>query len=166
MEYTPKPSDPAKAFLRRYRALVLRQESLQRSIDAAYDRAYSRTARLKPINVQNTTVYDRMAEDIALISDETELLKATKADVDKSIAEILEAIDSVHDEMQKTVLTLRHVEGLEWSEVQQKIGYEKSQSSEIYGWALKNIMRWLEKKGLLEKSPNFSGVFRTQSDKI
>ena len=66
-----KPENPAKTFLRKYRALVKRQESIQRAIEAAYDRAYSCTQQLRPIRVQSSNVYDRMAEDVSRIADET-----------------------------------------------------------------------------------------------
>lgn len=113
-----KPENPAKTYLRRYRALVARQESIQRSINAAYDRAYSCTARLKPVTVTGGNgAFDRMAEDVAKIADETEQLREAKARVNAALAEILRAIEAVPDEEQKTVLTLRYVERLEWADI-------------------------------------------------
>lgn len=140
-----RPDNPAKAFLRRYRALTARQVSLQMAIDAAYERAYSRTARLKAVNVQGGGVYDRMAEDVAQITDATEQLKAAKAKVDAALSEILRAIDAVPDEMQRTVLTLRYVEGLDWISVQERIHYEPSQMFVIHGRALWAVKRWLQR---------------------
>jgi DNA-directed RNA polymerase specialized sigma24 family protein len=140
-----KQENPAKTFLKRYRALAIQRDSLQRSIDAAYDRAYSCTARLKPIHVQGGgNIYDRMAEDVARISDETEQFKAAKERAETALAEILEAIQAVPDEMQKTVLMLRYVEGLDWISISEKISYEERQTFVIHGRALWAVRKWLE----------------------
>ena len=140
-----RPENPAKTYLRRYRALVIQRDSLQRSIDAAYDRAYSCTQRLKSVHVQGGgSVYDRMAEDVARISDETEQLKAAKERAEKALAEIMSAIQAVPDEMQKTVLMLRYVEGLDWISIAERIGYEISNTYILHGRALWSVRKWLE----------------------
>ena len=140
-----RPENPAKTYLRRYRALVIQRDSLQRSIDAAYDRAYSCTQRLKPVHVQGGGgVYDRMAEDVARITDATEQLRDAKAKVDAALGEILTAINAVPDEMQKTVLMLRYVEGLDWRAIQETVNYEETQIFVIHGRALWHVRRWLE----------------------
>lgn len=144
-----RPENPAKTYLRRYRALVVQRDSLQRSIDAAYDRAYSCTQRLKPVHVQGGGgVYDRMAEDVARISDETEQLKAAKERAEAALAEILAAIQAVPDEMQKTVLILRYVEGLDWIKIQEELNYERTQVFVIHGRALWTVRKWMEASGL------------------
>ena len=145
MMQTMRPENPAKTYLKRYRALVIQRDSLQRSIDAAYDRAYSCTHRLKPIRVQGGgSAYDRMAEDVARISDETEKLKAAKERAEAALAEIMSAIQAVPDEMQRTVLLLRYVEGLDWISLADKIGYEERQAFIIHGRALWTVRKWLE----------------------
>ena len=139
-----RPENPAKTYLRRYRALVVQRDSLQRSIDAAYDRAYSCTQRLKPVHVQGGGgVNDRMAEDVARITDATEQLRDAKAKVDAALGEILTAINAVPDEMQKTVLILRYVEGLDWRAIQEAVNYEETQIFVIHGRALWHVRRWL-----------------------
>lgn len=146
---TMRPENPAKIYLKRYRALVIQRDSLQRSIDAAYDRAYSCTQRLRPIRVQGGGgVYDRMAEDVARISDETEQLKAAKEQAEKALAEILTAINAVPDEMQKTVLLLRYVEGLDWISIAERINYEERMTFIIHGRGLWAVRKWLEGRQL------------------
>ncbi len=143
MDY--RPENPAKTYLKRYRALLIQRDSLQRSIDAAYDRAYSCTQRIKPVHVQGGGgVYDRMAEDVARITDATEQLRDAKAKVDAALGEILTAINAVPDEMQKTVLILRYVEGLDWIKIQEEMQYERTQVFVIHGRALWHVRRWLE----------------------
>lgn len=140
-----RPENPAKTYLKRYRALLARQDSIQRAIDAAYDRAYSCTVRLKPITVTGGSgAYDRMAEDVAKIADETEHLREAKKQVSAALAEILAAIEAVPDELQKTVLTLRYVEGLDWISLSEKIGYEISNTYILHGRALWNVNQWLK----------------------
>lgn len=150
-EITIKPApNPAKLFLRRYGALISRQESIQRAINAAYDRALSCTARPKPIPVSGgSAAYDRMAEDVAKIADETEVLRETLGDVSAALSDVLRAIEAVPDEMQKTVLTLRYVEGLDWLSVSEKIGYEISYTHIMHGRALWNVKKWMEREGIL-----------------
>lgn len=135
--------NPAKLFLKRYRGLVKRQESLIRSIDAAYDRATSCTTRLKPVYTQGGFAGDRMAEDIIRITDEKAQLEAQKKEVDAALAEILAAVNSVPDEMQKAVLTMRYIEGLGWLDISNEIGYELTATYEQHGKALLAINRWL-----------------------
>lgn len=140
-----RPENPAKTYLKRYRALLARQDSLQRAIEAAYDRAYSCTARIKPITVSGGTgAFDRMAEDVAKITDETEQLRAVKRQVDAALAEILAAIEAVPDETQKAVLTMRYVEGLDWISIADKIGYEISYTYIVHGRALWAVNQWLK----------------------
>lgn len=146
MMQTMRPENPAKTYLKRYRALVYQRDSLQRSIDAAYDRAYSRTVRLKPVHVTGGGgVYDRMAEDVARISDETEQLRAAKERAENALSQILAAIQAVPDEMQRTVLMLRYVEGLDWITLSERIGYEISNTYILHGRALWSVRKWMEK---------------------
>lgn len=143
-----RTENPAKAFLSRYKYLCIQQESLQRSIQAAQDRALSCTVRLKPIHTQGGGVaYDRLAEDIAGKLDAEEQLALDLGEISKALSEIRAAINSLQSEAQKTVLTLRYIEGLDWQDVQEKIGYERTQTYIIHGRALRNVTKWMEAKG-------------------
>ena len=140
-----KPENPARAFLRRYRFLCIRQDALQRAIREAHDRAVSCTVRLKPIWVTGGSgAYDRMAEDVASIADAEDQLRDALRDVRAALADMLAAIDAVQDEAQKTVLTLRYINGFEWPDIQAEMGYERTQVYVIHGWALQNVRRWME----------------------
>ena len=142
-----KPDNPAKTFLSRYKYLCIQQESLQRSIQAAQDRALSCTVRLKPIHTQGGGgAYDKMAEDVAGKLDAEEQLEADLEVISKALAEIRAAINSLQSEAQKTVLTLRYIECLDWPDVQDKMGYERTQTYIIHGRALRNVMKWMEEK--------------------
>ena len=140
--------NPAKRFLRGYRALLVRRDSLIREIERRRESATGTTVRLKEINVQSGGASDRMAEDVARIVDDEASLGDALQEIARKLKEILMAIESVPDEMQKTVLTLRYIEGLDWLPIAERIGYEISNTYIIHGRALVEINKWLEKKTL------------------
>ena len=140
-----KPDNPAKAFLRQYRARKIRMESLSREIEKARERALSVTVRPKEINVQGShAAFDSMAEAVCKAADASETLYAEWQECNRVLVQIMEAISAVPDEMQKTVLTLRYVEGLDWLAIQDKIGYERTQTLVIHGRALWTVRKWME----------------------
>lgn len=142
-----RPENPAKTYLKRYRAMMARRESLQRAIEEAYDRATSCTQKLRAVHVDGgNAAYDRMAEDVVKAADSTEQLKEVVKQIDRDLAEILKAIDAVPDEMQKTVLTLRYIEGMDWLKIQEYINYERTQTLELHGHGLWHVKKWLERK--------------------
>jgi DNA-directed RNA polymerase specialized sigma subunit len=144
--------NPAKRFLRGYRALLVRRDSLLREIERRRESATGTTVRLKEINVQSGGASDRMAEDVARIVDDEASLGDALAEITKRLREILQAIESVPDEMQKTVLTLRYIEGLDWIAISEKINYEERMTFILHGKGLVGVNKWLEKKTLQENA--------------
>ena len=140
-----KQENIARAFLRRYRTMCIRQDALLRAIDEAHDRAMACTVRLKSIHVSGGCgAYDRMAEDVVHMVDAETQLWTKLQDLRRSLAEVLEAIDAVHDEAQKTLLTLRYINGCDWHAIQDYMHYERTQVYVIHGWALQSVKHWLE----------------------
>ena len=140
-----KPDNPAKAFLRQYRARKIRMESLSREIEKARERALSVTVRPKEVNVMGShAAYDTMAEAVCKAADASETLYAEYQECNRVLVLIMQAISAVPDEMQKTVLTLRYVEGLGWLDISEKIGYEISNTYILHGRALWNVKKWME----------------------
>ena len=139
--------NPAKEFLNRYRHLVQRRESLLREIDMIRARATSTSVRIKDVNVLSSSrIHDQMAEDAALLADSTAALDALVKEIDLALREILEAIAAVDDEKQKTVLTLRYIEGLSWQHVQERMAYEHTQVMVIHGRALIKVKEWVKER--------------------
>ena len=139
--------NPAKEFLNRYRHLVQRRESLLREIDMIRARATSTSVRIKDVNVLSSSrIHDQMAEDAALLADSTAALDALVKEIDLALREILEAIAAVDDEKQKTVLTLRYIEGLSWQHVQERMAYEHTQVMVIHGRALIKVKEWIKER--------------------
>ena len=136
--------NPAKRFLRGYRALLLRRESLLREIERLRESLTGITAPLKDDPVQGSGASDRMADTVARIVDAEEALNPALTEINDRIREILAAIDPVPDEMEKTVLTLRYIEGLDWITISERIAYEISNTYIIHGRALVEVNRWLK----------------------
>ena len=140
-----RPDNPAKAFLRQYRARKIRMESLSREIEKARERALSVTVRPKEVNVMGShAAYDSMAEAVCKAADASETLYAEYQECNRVLAQIMQAISAVPDEMQKTVLTLRYVEGLEWHKVAAQINYTEAGVYVLHGRALWNVKKWME----------------------
>ena len=143
--------NPAKVFLRRYRSLCGRADALQKAIDEAMARAFGTALTLKQVKVLSSPAeHDPMARDVCNAVDATEILREEKAKAEEALREILAAIDSLKDERQKEVLTLRYVAGVSFPEIMEKIGYEKTQAYVVHGRALIEINKWLANRAKRE----------------
>jgi DNA-directed RNA polymerase specialized sigma24 family protein len=87
-----------------------------------------------------------MAEAVCKAADASETLYAEYQECNRVLAQIMQAISAMPDEMQKTVLTLRYVEGRSWEDIQDMIGYERTQTLVIHGRALWAVKKWMEGK--------------------
>lgn len=66
------------------------------------------------------------------------ITKARKQAVER-FSEVQQQIESMENENEKTVLTLRYLRGYSWEKVYEKIGYSKQQTHRIHAKALKNF---------------------------
>jgi DNA-directed RNA polymerase specialized sigma24 family protein len=143
-----KQENPAKAFLRRYRAICGRIDALQKAIDEAMERALNTGVTLKEIKVLSSPAeHDPMARDICNAVDACEVLYIEKSKAGEALREILNAIDSVTDERQKEILIRRYVTGEGFQEICEGMNYERTQVFVIHGRALIEVNKWLEKQG-------------------
>lgn len=141
-----KQENPAKVFLRRYKALSGRVDALQRAIDEALARATNTAVTLKEIKVLSSPAeHDPMARDVCSAVDAYEILYKYKAEAETALREILAAIDSLKDERQKEVLTRRYINGDEFNKICVDMHYEKTLIFVIHGRALIEIRKWMEK---------------------
>ena len=140
------PENPAKEALRRYIPMLKRRDALVEEIEDHYSRAYRCTARIDPCSTGGgSAVYDRMAEDICRAADAKQQLAAKIAELNAAMQRVLALIDIPTDERQKTVLTLRYVNGLSWLDIQDMMGYERTQTLVLHGRALAAINRHMQK---------------------
>ena len=87
---------------------------------------------------------DRMAEEIVRAMELEDQILEQERIAAAVLKEVLTAIEAVPDEMQKTVLTLRYVEGLDWFKISEAINYEISNTYILHGRALWTVKKWLE----------------------
>ncbi|MBO6093406.1 MAG: hypothetical protein J6P40_07280 [Oscillospiraceae bacterium] len=140
--------NPAKVFLRRYIALSGRVDALSRAINQAMERAFNTGVSVKEIVVMNSPAeHDPMARDVCSAVDACEILYQEKAKAEAALREILAAVDSLKDERQKEILTMRYLCGDSFQKIMEKIGYEQTQTFVIHGRALIEINKWLQGRG-------------------
>lgn len=139
-------SNQAKEFLRRYRAILYRQESLIRTLDALRARQVNTTINMDAVQISGVGyVSDKMAEAVAkVLALEDQIIEA-EAKARAQLADIMEAINSVKDDTLKTILLLRYVEGLGWVEIAERMHYEKSSVFIFHGRALMAVQNWIDK---------------------
>ena len=142
-----RQENPAKVFLRRYKALCGRVDALQRAINDALARATNTGVTLKEIKVLSSPAeHDPMARDICNAVDACEILYQYKAEAETALREILTAIDSLKDERQKEVLTRRYINGDAFNKICVDMSYSDTQVFVQHGRALLEVNRWLIRK--------------------
>ena len=142
-----RKENPAKLFLLQYISLTGRVDALTRAINDAMERAWNTGVSIKEIKVLSSPAeYDPMARDICDAVDATETLREYKSKADAVLRDILTAIDSVQDERQKLLLTLRYINGLNFKDIKETMHYEETQIFVIHGRALVEINKWLERR--------------------
>lgn len=142
-----RKENPAKLFLLQYISLSGRVDALTRAINDAMERAWNTGVSIKEIKVLSSPAeHDPMARDICDAVDATETLREYKSKADAALRDILTAIDSVQDERQKLLLTLRYINGLNFKDIKESMHYEETQIFVIHGRALVEINKWLERR--------------------
>ena len=142
--------NPAKAYLSRYRALKSKCNAIERAIREALEDATNTTVTLKEICVQTSGGGERMAESIIKAVDATAFLAEQREEANKVMREIMEAIKSVKDETQQTVLIEHYINGRTLQQIQTDIHYEKRNTIIIHGRALWEVWQYMKRKGLCE----------------
>ena len=139
-----RKENPAKVFLRRYKAISGRVDAIQRAIDEALARATNTAVTLKEIKVLSSPAeHDPMARDVCSAVDACAILYQYKAEAETALLEILAAIDSLKDERQKEVLTRRYINGDAFNKICVDMSYSDTQVFVQHGRALLEVNRWL-----------------------
>ena len=142
--------NPAKAYLLRYRGLKQKCAALERAIRSAFEDATNTTVALKEICVQTSGGGEMMANAVVNAIDATAMLEDMRRDCQRTMREIMEAIQSVPDETQQTVLIEHYINGRTLQDIQKDIHYEKRKTIIIHGRALWEVWQWMKRKGLCE----------------
>jgi len=137
--------NPAKTFLSRYRSLEARKKAAMWEIARIRAQATDTSIQLSADKVQSSgRIHDPMAENAAAIADATVQLDALVKEIDKALAEILEAIEAVPEEKQKAILTMRYVTGMKWEQIWPEMHYEAAQVYLLHGLALQHVREWMK----------------------
>ena len=142
--------NPAKPYLMRYRALKSKCAALERAIRTAMESATNTTVALKEICVQTSGGGDMMANAVISALDATKILEEQRQECVKIMGEIMEAIKSVPDETQQTVLIEHYINGRTLQQIQTDIHYERRNMTIIHGRALWEVWQYMKRKGLCE----------------
>ena len=142
--------NPAKSYLMRYRALQFKCAALERAIRSAMENATNTTVALKEICVQTSGGGEMMANAIVSAIDATKVLEDQRQEAAKTMREIMDAITSVRDETQQTVLIEHYINGRTLQQIQTDIHYEKRNTIIIHGRALWEVWQYMKRKGLCE----------------
>lgn len=145
-----RKQNPAKAYLMRYRGIKAKCAALERAIRAAFEDATNTTVALKEICVQTSGGGEMMANAVVNAMDATAMLEDRRRECQTALREIMDAIESVPDEIQQTLLIEHYVNGRTLAEIQKEICYEKRNTIIIHGRALWQVWQWMKRKGLAE----------------
>ena len=142
--------NPAKAYLMRYRGLKSKCAALERAIRSAFEDATNTTVALKEICVQTSGGGEMMANAVVNAIDATAMLEERRRECQQIMREIMDAIESVPDETQQTILIEHYVNGRTLQDIQKDISYEKRNTIIIHGRALWQVWQYMKRKGLCD----------------
>lgn len=139
--------NPAKVFLRRYRAICGRVDALKRAIDEAMQRATNTGITLKEVVVMSSPAEpDPMARDVCNAVDACAILYEEKKKAEDALREILSAINCLKDERQKEIVTRRYINGEGYPAIVEAMHYSEARVYVLHGRALVEVNKWLEKR--------------------
>ena len=147
---TDHNKNPAKAYLSRYRALKSKCNAIERAIREALEDATNTTVTLKEICVQTSGGGDMMANAVVSALDATKMLEEQRQEAARIMCEIMDAIKSVPDDVQQTILIERYINGRLLQDIQKDIHYEKRNTIILHGRALWEVWQYMKRKGLCE----------------
>lgn len=147
---TEHARNPAKAFLSRYLGLKCKCAAIERAIRQAFENATNTTVTLKEICVQTSGGGEMMANAVVSAMDATAYLEEQRRECQDVMREIMEAIKSVPDDVQQTVLIEKYINGRTLQDIQTDIHYEKRNTIIIHGRALWEVWQYMRRKGLCE----------------
>lgn len=142
--------NPAKAYLMRYMGLKQKCAALERAIRSAFEDATNTTVALKEICVQTSGGGEMMANAVVNAIDATAMLEDMRRECQRAMREIMDAINSVQDVTQQTVLIEHYINGRTLQDIQKDIHYEKRNTIIIHGRALWEVWQWMKRKGLCD----------------
>ena len=134
--------NPAKRYLMEYRALVQRRDALADELDRMREATRRATGRLSGMPLSAGP--ERREDSLLRVVD----CEARLCELLSQIAAVLSArlllIETLPDERQKTVLTLRYINGMGWETIGHTMHYERTQIFDIHLKGLAEVRRAME----------------------
>lgn len=144
-----KEKNPAKEFLEGYLPLKKRLDSLHDEIRECYERATDISVHYKDVIVTSSGA-GGFSADIDRAIDKSFDMISVENEIREKQGRILAAIESLPDEYQKLVLTLRYIKGYSWIKISQEISYSDRNTFIIHGRALQGVKEWMRKNECLQ----------------
>lgn len=148
MQTLPTSKNPAKPWLMRYRHLSLESDAIERAIRRAMETATNTTVALKEICVQTSGGGDLMANAVVNVIDATKVLEDRRKEALRVMSEIMDAIKSVPDDVQRVILIEKYINGRTLQDIQNDVHYEKRNMVILHGRALWEVWQYMKRKGI------------------
>ena len=142
--WRPDDAPPVKRYLMEYRTLLARRDALADELERLREATVRATARMDPGRT-NTTHRHGASEDAMLrVLDGEERLRQIIAHAGEALSARLLLVERLPDERQKTLLTLRYINGWAWERIGYEMHYERTQVFEIHAQSLLEAQRVLD----------------------
>jgi len=129
-------TSPVKRYLMEYAALCQRRDALQNELDRLREATVRVTARLSPARPSGKPIPGNGENAILRALDGETRLEEVIGHIGEALSARLALIETLQDERQKTLLTLRYIRGLDWETIGYRMHYERSQLFLIHNNAL------------------------------
>lgn len=135
---------PVKRYLMEYRTILIRRDALAEELERLREATLRATSRMDPARTSAGFHPDAMETSMLRVVDGEAQLRQVIAHASESLAARLLLVQQVPDERQKTLLTLRYINGWAWERIGYEMHYERTQVFEIHTQALLEAQRALD----------------------
>lgn len=142
--WKPEETSPVKRYLMEYVALKQRRDALMEEVDRLRDATLRATSRITGIRPSGTPDPGRKEDGMLRVVDAQERLSAVISHIDEALCARLALLEQLPDERQKTLLTLRYINGVGWEQIGYTMHYERTQIFDIHHQALEAAQLALE----------------------
>jgi hypothetical protein len=137
-------TQPAKRYLMEYRVLVQRRDALLDELERLRETTLRATAHISPARPSGRTAHDAAENGMLRVVDAEERLCQVIRHIGEALDVRLVLIEQITDERQKTLLTLRYINGMGWESIGYEMHYERTQVFEIHTQALQAVQKALD----------------------
>lgn len=135
--YKQGADNPARRYLQEYPAMYDRHAALLRELARLRECTTRATGRMDALRLSGTPNHGGNEDAMLRVVEAEDVLTDLIGRMAAALSARLRLIESLPDEMHKTLLTLRYINGLNWEQVGYKLHYERTQLFELHGRALK-----------------------------